>query len=171
MNKLGFDSFTKKIYIKAPIERLYWAWGTTSGICSWFLKNAVYQTHQEIRRKADEYIQAGDQYIWEWHNWIGQEKGEVLKTNNIDFLEISFAGVSKVSISLKEVKNAVLLTLKQYDIPTDEESKLNIHHGCSNGWTFWLANLKAYMEHGILLNEKEFDLTEIPLAGFEFVNM
>ncbi|UCD59750.1 MAG: SRPBCC domain-containing protein [Flavobacteriaceae bacterium] len=171
MSVLSFESFTKKIYIKAPIEELYLAWGTSGGICSWFLKNAVYHTQQGQQRKADEFIQAGDEYIWEWHNWNGQEKGEVLKANNRDYIEISFAGVSKVSIKLEQVKTAVLLTLKQYEIPTDEDSKLNIHHGCSNGWTFWLANLKAYMEYGILLNEKEFDLTDIPLAGFKFVNM
>ena len=79
MSALSFDSFTKKIYIKAPIEKLYSAWGTTSGICSWFLRNAVYLSPQGRQRKADEYIQAGDQYIWEWHNWNGQEKGEVLQ--------------------------------------------------------------------------------------------
>lgn len=172
MGVLSFESFTKKIYIKAPIEELYFAWGTSRGICSWFLKNAVYLSQKDGQRKADDYIQAGDTYIWEWHNWNGQERGEVLKANNRDYyIEISFAGVSKVSIKLEQVKNAVLLTLKQYEIPTDEDSKLNIHHGCSNGWTFWLANLKAYMEYGILLNEKEFDLTDIPLAGFQFVNM
>jgi hypothetical protein len=72
---------------------------------------------------------------------------------------------------LEDHGKAVLLTLRQFEIPTDEENKLNIHHGCSNGWTFWLANLKAYLEHGILLNETEFDLRDIPLSGFEFVNM
>jgi len=48
---------------------------------------------------------------------------------------------------------------------------LEIHYGCSNGWTFWLANLKAYLEHGILLNETEIDLRGEELAGYEFVNM
>lgn len=38
-------------------------------------------------------------------------------------------------------------------------------------WCCWLANLKAYLEHGILLNETEFDPRDIPLSGFEFVNM
>jgi hypothetical protein len=48
---------------------------------------------------------------------------------------------------------------------------MNIHVGCSNGWTFWLANLKAFLEHGILLNETTMDLREIPLANFQFVNI
>ncbi len=171
MSNLSFDAFTKKIHIKAPMKKLYWCWGTTEGITSWFLRNAEYSEEDGRQRDSSEAIAAGDTYIWEWHNWDGQEKGMVLQANGTDFLELSFAGVSKVSITLEDKGNAVLVSLRQYEIPTDEESRLNIHHGCSNGWTFWLANLKAYLEHGILLNETEFDLRNIPLAGYEFVNM
>ncbi|MBT8252904.1 MAG: hypothetical protein HKN00_07420 [Flavobacteriaceae bacterium] len=64
-----------------------------------------------------------------------------------------------------------MLTLKQYDIPTDEKTKLEVHLGCSNGWTFWLTNLKAMLEHGIVLNETEIDLCDNKLAGWEFVNI
>jgi len=171
MEKLSFDSFTKKIYIKASLEKLYWSWATTEGISSWFLRNAEYRDSNGQVRSPAEQIEAGDTYIWEWHNWDDQEKGTVLQANGTDYLEIVFADPSKVSVTLEDKGFAVLLTLKQYDIPTDEENMLNIHHGCSNGWSFWLTNLKAYLEHGILLNETEFDLRDIPLAGFQFVNM
>ena len=170
MNKLAFDNFTKKIFIKAPQDKIYWCWATPDGICSWFLSEAIYTSSEGLKRGADEYIQSGDSYTWKWHNWDGDEKGEVIQANGENFLEISFAD-SKVSVSLEDHEKAVLVILKQYEIPTDDENKLNIHHGCSNGWTFWLANLKAYLEHGILLNETEFDLRDIPLSGFEFVNM
>ncbi len=171
MEKLSFDAFTKKIYIKAPIAKLYWCWGTTEGICSWFLRKAVYNAPEGETRGPEEFIQPGDDYTWEWHNWDGQEKGEVLQANGKDFFEISFAGVSKVSVTLEEKDNAVLVTLRQSEIPLDEESKMQIYNGCSCGWTFWLANLKAWLEHGILLNETEFDLTNLPQAGHIFVNM
>ena len=171
METLTFDSFTKKIYIKAPIEKLYWCWATKEGIESWFLRKAQFIKEDGKIRDSAEQTQAGDSYIWEWHNWNGQEKGNVLQANGKDFIEIVFAAPSKVSVTLEDRGTSVLVTLKQFDIPTDKESMLNIHHGCSNGWSFWLANLKAYLEHGILLNETEFDLTDIPLAGFQFVNM
>lgn len=171
MEKLSFDSFTKKIYIKAPLKKLYWCWATTEGISSWFLRKAKYKSKEGHTRISDELVQAGDSYVWEWHNWDGQEKGEILQANGVDFIELVFAEPSKVVVTLEDNGTAVLVTLKQYNIPTDEENMLNIHHGCSNGWSFWLANLKAYLEHGILLNETEFDLTKIPLAGYQFVNM
>nr|WP_273569083.1 SRPBCC domain-containing protein [Maribacter sp. Hal144] len=138
---------------------------------SWFLRNAAYTTPDGTQRKAEEHIKAGDTYVWEWYNWNGQEKGEIRKANGKDYLEFSFAEVSKVSVTLENKGDAVLLTLKQFEIPTDEKTKMDVYNGCSCGWTFWLANLKAYLEHGILLNEKEFDLTEIPQAGHVFVNM
>ena len=171
MSTLSFDQFTKKIYIKTTLEKMYWCWGTAEGITSWFLSKAEYRAQDGTLRAKDAPIQAGDSYTWRWHNWDGEEKGQVLQTNGKDFIEISFAEVSKVSVHMEEQNGVVLLRLKQYEIPTDEKSKLNIHHGCSNGWTFWLANLKAYLEHGILLNETEVDLRNIPLAGYEFVNM
>jgi len=171
MEKLSFDSFTKKIHIKSSVEKLYWCWATPEGISSWFLSKAHYLSKEQKPRQQNEYVQAGDTYIWEWHNWDGQEKGTVLQANGTDFIEILFADPSKVSIHLEDKGSAVLLTLKQYDIPTDEKSMLEIHHGCSNGWSFWLTNLKAYLEHGILLNETDVDLRGIPLAGYQFVNM
>ncbi len=171
MKKLTFDSFTKKIFIKTPTEKLYWCWATTEGITSWFLQNAEYRTTDGKLRDSSENVQTGDSYLWEWHNWDGQERGKVLQTNGINYLEISFAKTCKVSITIEDMGKATLLTLKQFEIPIDDDNKLNIHYGCSNGWTFWLANLKAFLEHGILLNETENDLRNIPLAGFEFVNM
>lgn len=166
-----FDSFTKKIYIKAPKEKLYWCWGTKEGIESWFLRNAEYFHSYDKKRHAKENIEVGDRYVWEWYNWNGQEKGKILQANGKDFLEFTFAEVSKVSVSLENREDAILVTLIQCEIPTDEKNKMNIYNGCSNGWTFWLANLKAYSEHGILLNETEFDLTDEPMAGHVFVNM
>ncbi|AYN68658.1 SRPBCC domain-containing protein [Euzebyella marina] len=171
MGNLTFESFTKKIYLKSSLKKLYWCWATKEGICTWFLSSAQYATKEGEIRKMDEPVQEGDNYVWEWHNWNGQEKGQILFANGVDHLEFSFAGSCKVSIKLKEVNSFILLTLNQYDIPTDEKSKMNIYNGCSNGWTFWMANLKAYVEHGILLNETENDLTNEPLAGHIFVNM
>ncbi len=171
MEKLTFESFTKKIYIKTTVEELYTLWATKSGIESWFLRSAEYTSAEGKNRDAKEFIQNGDQYVWKWHNWNGQEAGKILAANGTDYLEFSFAEVSKVSITFENKGDAALLTLKQFEIPTDEETKMNVYNGCSCGWTFWLANLKAYLEHGILLNEREFDLTDIEDAGHIYVNM
>lgn len=171
MAAITFDSFTKKIFIRATPERLYDCWATENGICEWFLSKATYHTHDGIKRGSGQRIATGDSYVWEWHNWDGEETGEILEANGHDHLVFSFAGSSKVSVDLEKKGEKVLLTLRQFEIPPDDESIYNIHVGCSNGWTFWLANLKAYLEHGILLNETEEDLRRVDQAGMIFVNM
>ena len=171
MEGLSFSEFTKRIYIKASVERIYACWGTTDGICQWFLRGAEYLDADGQVRTGGEFVAPGDRYVWKWHNWDAAEEGLVTRANGRDELEFSFAGVSHVRLNLEPGKKAVLLNLTQYGIPTDEESKLNLHYGCSNGWTFWLANLKAYLEHGVLLHETDLDLRKFPLAGFEFVNI
>jgi len=95
---------------------------------------------------------------------------EFILQNGKNYLEISFES-SKVSIELQPKNNATLVILTQFEIPINDESKLKIYFGCSNGWTFWLTNLKAFVEHGILLNETKINLQENELAGYEFVNL
>lgn len=171
MSSLSFDSFTKKIYIKSSLEKVYDSWATESGICSWFLRKASYVTSSSRVREAHEYIEAGDTYVWEWHNWDGKESGKILEANGRDRLVFSFAGSCKVTIELSTTGDKVLLGLRQENIPLEEDAKMEIHVGCSNGWTFWLTNLKAYLEHGILLHETEEDLRNIPLSSHIFVNI
>ena len=171
MEGLSFSEFTKRIYIKAPLEEIYHHWGTRDGICKWFLRDAEYTDTSGQKRGGADPIAAGDRYEWYWHNWDASEKGEVTLANGRDVVEFSFAGVSHVRVTMEPEREAVLLTLRQYGIPTDEDSKLQLHYGCSNGWTFWLANLKAYLEFGVLLHETNLDLGNYPLAGFEFVNI
>lgn len=170
MKELRWDSFTKKIYIKAEVEKLFRLWTTEKGITSWFLSNAEY-LRNGVKIDTDKTVQAGDTYTWRWHNWDGKEEGKVLEVKDNEFVKFTFAGENDLLVTFEQKETSVLLTLTQSNIPQDEKSKLEIFYGCSNGWTFWLANLKAYLEHGILLNETEIDLTGMDLAGYEFVNM
>jgi len=170
MEKLQWNSFEKKIYIHSTVEKLYHLWATEEGITSWFLKASEFKQANENKRKLSEYVEKGDTYTWHWYNWDGKAEGEITQANGKNFIEFSFEG-SMVSVTLEEKQNVVIVSLKQFNIPEDDESKLKIHFGCSNGWTFWLTNLKAYVEHGILLNEKEIDLRDNHLAGYTFVNM
>jgi len=170
MVDLTWDSFTKRIHIKAPIEKLYWCWATEEGITSWFLKNSEYHRGDK-KINPSEYIKQDDNYTWMWHNWDGQESGKIIEANGKDYIRFSFAETCEVTVTLEQREDAVLVSLTQSKIPEDEKSKLEIFYGCSNGWTFWLANLKAYLEHNILLNETKIDLGGSELSGYEFVNM
>lgn len=171
MDGLNLTEFTRKIYLKASLEKVYSCWATEAGLCEWFLRTAAFTNPSGQRRGKHEAAASGDGYAWQWYNWEGTETGQVLAANGTDLLELGFAGDSKVQVRLEPRGDSVLLTLCQSNIATDPESTLNIHYGCSNGWTFWLANLKAWLEYGIQLGEREFDLRDDPTAGLFYVNM
>ena len=163
-----WSQFTKRIHIKASTEKVYACWTTRKELETWFLRTAhYYDTHNQLRDEEAE-AQKGDKYLWEWHNWEGEERGELTEANGTDMLAFEFAE-GTVRVSLSQDRNMTLVSLHQFDIPTDEDSRMRYFVGCSNGWTFWLANLKSYLEHGILLHERSGDM-EMDESGMEFVN-
>lgn len=150
--EIVWSSFRKRITIEKPINELYSAWSTKAGIEAWFLENAEYKDGSNNSRKPDEEIKKGDAFTWKWHNWDIEEKGVILNANGVDLIAFTFGSGGNVKVELKPAKSATEVILIQDNIPTDEKSKKEFFVGCSTGWTFWLCNLKAWMEHGITLN-------------------
>ncbi|MCR9081493.1 MAG: SRPBCC domain-containing protein, partial [Cyclobacteriaceae bacterium] len=155
-----WTSFSKRIHIQATMDQVYRAWACSSGIESWFLEQATYWDSSKQKRKGEELVQRGDSFNWKWHNWDFEEKGEILEANGKDRISFTFGAGGNVHIHLKESQWGVEVELTQDHIPTDEESKLNIFVGCSTGWTFWLTNLKAWLEYGITLHIKGLPQSE-----------
>ncbi len=150
--QIDWTSFRKRIIIEKPMNELYNAWATKFNIESWFLEKADYYTSEDRIRRTDELFQKGDKYVWKWNNWDSAEEGEVLEANGVDSISFTFGNGGNVHIYLHKLDKGTEVLLIQDNIPTDEVSKLNFYVGCSTGWTFWLANLKAWLEHGITLN-------------------
>lgn len=149
---IDWTSFRKRIVINKQMEEVYSAWTLPGSLTKWFLEKAEYVTPENVNRKPDKEIQTGDKHSWKWHNWDFTEEGEVLEANGTDKLSFTFGKGGNVHIHLKEAENGTELELVQNEIPTDDKSKMNYYVGCSTGWTFWLANLKAWLEHGITLH-------------------
>ena len=147
----NWDTFTKRIHINSPIDSVYRSWATPSELETWFLKRARFRSDR-VERNPDELIQKDDQFSWNWHNWDFTEEGTVLKANGRDSISFTFGDGGEVDVLLDASDEHTEVTLTQSDIPTDDESKMDIFVGCNSGWTFWLTNLKAYLEHGITLH-------------------
>lgn len=151
--EIDWTQFTRRIHINKPVQEVYNALAIPTQIEKWFLEKADYiQVNCEVRDKNTPY-QRGDAYEWKWWGWEHIEKGVVLHANDTDHITFTFSG-GKVDIKLKEDFSGTLIILKQRDIKTDETSKMKIYTSCSLGWSFWLVNLKAWLEHGITLNDK-----------------
>lgn len=155
----NWKTFTKRILVNKSIDSVYRCWATQNQIETWFLEKAVFIS-DENHRKPVELVEKGDNFYWKWNNWDFTEEGQVLEANGKDIISFTFGSGGIVTVRLKEVNGNTEVELTQSDIPTDEKSKLEIYVGCITGWTFWLTNLKAYLEHNITLHAKGLNQDE-----------
>ena len=151
-----WTSFTISIGINSSLETMYKAWTKSTEIEKWFLETCKY-----TNTKPDQNVSSECEYEWTWYLYDELEKGKITQANGKDFFQFSFAGECLVDIQLKAIGENVLVTLTQYNIPTDEKSKFNIRMGCLQGWTFYLANLKSFYETGYDFRNKNPELKGI----------
>ena len=163
-----WTQFTLRIHIAKRMEEVYKAWASPAQLTTWFLDEADYFKPDGSPRDPWQLFEKEDSFQWKWHNWDAVEKGSVLEANGTDFLSFSFMGEGKVDIQLRTVQDKTLLELTQSHIPVDDKSKMDIYCGCTRGWSFWMVNLKAWLEHKVLLNDTDIDPEDETLK--EFVN-
>lgn len=139
--KYDWSQFTMKAAIKASPEKVFKAWTDEKILCKWFLIKAK----MELRR--------GGNFMWEWFGNV-QEKGIILEVKKPNRLSMTFAGCV-LDINIKKDKRGTFMTLHQHHIPLDDKNKAGTHLSCFGGWTFFITNLKSYLENGIDLREKD----------------
>ncbi|NNE54800.1 MAG: SRPBCC domain-containing protein [Flavobacteriales bacterium] len=157
-SKYDWTKFTRTIRIEAPVNRVYQALTVPEQLENWFLKYANYYDKEGKLRDKHEAFQKGDQYAWKWDTSSHIERGEVTEANGKDTITFTFADGCVVSYKLTEVDDGTKFDLIQSNIGVDEDSQYNVYNGCSLGWAFWMVNLKAWLEHGINLSEKQLEL-------------
>ena len=171
MSTYDWSSFKRSIFIDAPLDKVFDAWIIPEKITTWFLRQADFTRSDGSIRKQHEHIETGDTYYWQWWNYSDIEHGRIKFVDRSKHrLEFSFAGECTCIVTVNKKDGDTLLTLEQIDIPLDEESRRNIHLGCSQGWAFWMVNLKSWIEHGILLNDGESKHATKDYAFCELIN-
>jgi uncharacterized protein YndB with AHSA1/START domain len=138
-NKFDWSQFTQRVAVAAPVEKVFRMWTDPVQLRSWFLADA----------KID--LKKGGEFEWKWLAGV-KEKGKVLSVKKPTKLSFTFAG-SVCDVTFKKDKRGSLVILHQHNIPETEKGKFDVHLNCSCGWTFYLTNLKTYLEYGIDLRE------------------
>ena len=158
-----WSRFVVRINVNAPVEKLYEAWATRSGIEHWFLRLSEYKKPAGDLLGGNEFAQPGDTYRWLWHGWDDDtsESGSILSCNGKDFFKFSFGKAGDCAITIREEQGEMLMELVQDNIPTDPVSIHQWHLGCKTGWTFFLANMKSVYEGGIDLRNKNVKLQRV----------
>ncbi len=152
--KKDWSTFTRRITANSTTRAIYNAWTIPDQIEKWFLSKARFTTRLREERPTSERAAAGDKYAWEWHGYAdgSPESGTVLAANGHDFFSFTFADESIVEVLIRSEDGEKIVELTQKNISPDEN--LHIFIGCGEGWTFYLANLKSFLEGGIDLRNK-----------------
>ena len=141
--KHDWSKFTLKIEIKASPAKVFKAWTDAGTISRWFTVKTEFEP-----------VKSGRIFF----EWLGGDKLEttVLAIKKNERLVFPF-GPNKEKVEVKFTKSGrgTLLTLRQYDMLTTSESMWSMHKGCEVGWTFFLTNLKAFLEKGIDLRSHD----------------
>ena len=108
---------------------------------------------------ADAEVSKGCSYKWYWFLFPDFMPGTILEANGTNLIQFTFEGDCIVNVKLTEQSGYTIIALTQRNIPTDDNSKKNVRLGCSNGWAFYLTNLKSVYEGGVDLRNKDENLT------------
>lgn len=154
--KYDWSKFTQKINVKAPVEDVYSAWITPHHLEQWLVRQAAFKDEKGGLLGMRDIVHKDYTYEWLWYGHPDNhiDKGKVLYANGQNKLQFSFTKGAVVTIDIGEVMGETIVMLTQENIPTDEEGRIAYHIGNLTGWTFYLCNLKSYMEGGIDLRNR-----------------
>jgi uncharacterized protein YndB with AHSA1/START domain len=163
MSDFNWETFTVRVPVNAPVEKLYWCWATREGMEYWFLRLSGYKKPDGTMRSNGEAAQKGDTYKWLWHGWPDEtvEEGTIIDCNGKDFFKFSFGKAGNCAVTIKQDSGQNIVELVQDEIPDDEQGRQYYQLGCKTGWTFYLANLKSLLEGGIDLRNRDESLKNV----------
>lgn len=157
-NYFDWSKFQSEIFIGRPVSIVYRAWALPSEIQKWFIEVCEVCTRDNKSRGRDEFIQSGDQF--RWHFDEKQESGVFLEANTDTKISFTISGASrlsvKVTVHFQAVEGGTQIVLSQENMPHSEEDRINWHVDSKVAWTFFLANLKAYLEHNVDLRSTKY---------------
>ena len=142
--KKAFDwtKFTLRVLIAAPREKVWEAW--TSGLARWF------PVAGEIEPRK------GGKVVLQFLFPEDKLEDEVISATKGQRIVFPFGSHGEqVEVRLRKQGGGTLCELTQSDMRTTAQDKVQMHMGCRQGWTFFLANLKAWLEHGVDLRSHD----------------
>ena len=155
---MDFNEFKVAIYLEAPARAVLDCWLCASRLEKWFLASALFVSSDGRVRDTTRPAEKGDSYTWEWIEGT-KEKGFIKRVTQ-DSFSFTFGADVLVEVTVEE-GTRTLLSLVQKNTSLSESSNQDVYVSCLSGWTFYLANLRAYLSHGIDLREQKPDRKDL----------
>jgi uncharacterized protein YndB with AHSA1/START domain len=143
-----------RILIQASQEAVFEHWTRADLLGKWFLE----ASHQGSAGKpwpADKAVEEGCRYQWTWANGIS-ESGEFTQVEPSSLLALTFGDQIDVVVRFGEMEGRTLVEVRQTQEQSNLEARWSVCLDCTQGWTFYLTNLKSVLEGGVDLREREF---------------
>ena len=132
-----WSQFTLRIVVAAPVSRVFEAWTKDRIVSKWFTeKTKIGPTKGGVVH----------------FEWAAGDKWDTTVTaiSKNRYFQFPFGTKGEqVKVSFKKAGKGTICEIHQFGMKTGAQDKAVMHLGCTQGWTFFLANLKAYLEHGI----------------------
>jgi uncharacterized protein YndB with AHSA1/START domain len=135
--KFDWSQFKMRIFINKPVSKVFDAWTNDKIVSEWFTEKTVIEPRKDGR------------IYFEWTAGDNMEAKVVSISKNRLFTFPFGNKGERVTVRFKKAGKGCVCELRQYNMKTGPQSKWYMHKGCATGWTFFLTNLKAYLEHGI----------------------
>lgn len=165
-SNFSWSEFEASVYLNVPVARAFSAWTRADTLTSWFLSDASFTSADGTTRAPNEPCLVGDSYMWQWHDGFS-DSGEILEKIEARLLRVSF-GEPEIHVSVNfEVisEKETRILLRQENMPDTPEAHVSWHLSCRLGWNFYLVNLKAFLENGIDLREKNSERAKEQIAN------
>lgn len=151
-----YSQFKRRIFISASKQMVYNSWMINGEMARWFTKSLSFFDKNNIPHKIGVEVQNGDHCSWSCHLEPNQAKVGVVE-DVIPYVQVNFnfgqAGLINVKFeAVDSFRTQVILT--QSGIPIGAIGIQEFYYSCLIGWSFWLLNLKAFLEYGITLDEE-----------------
>ncbi len=142
--------FEMHIYVRATADQVLKAWTETAQITKWFVAKSEYRDASGTL--VSEAVEGGT-YRWGWIEG-SEDSSQITKAGPGAFWFGWDQGKGQVQVRIEAVGSECRVNLKQEMFEGTPEYVEHFQLGCRLGWTFFLTNLKAWLEHGIDLREK-----------------
>ncbi len=144
------EPFELCIWITGDATRIKDAWCSAEEIQKWFLARA--ENRDALGAITDEAKVEG-RYEWEWMEG-SKDRGTYQRVDD-HHLEFGwYEDAGRVLVTWEQDGGEVMVKLRQEMFEGEVAQRAAIQQGCKLGWTFFLTNLKAWIESGVDLRER-----------------
>ena len=157
---IDWDQFTCRVIIDASQEACFDAWTSEASITQWFVAECPAWGVDGTPNDSDRVFEVGGHIRLTWGEGTTDDAAIFVLNADDHFAFGWYEGKGRIDVLFSQFEGRTLVELHQVMSQGELEDRQKCALFCYSGWTFYLANLKAWLEHGIDLREHQSPKTK-----------